>query len=172
MHIKHPVDSLLQRITYSSYYGGNVLKAGVHVQPCGWMGCYEAFPGAISCTEYFEKCGCLEEQQIFQSTDGNIPFINILDRGYRSTQAAWKRGQFVLQPVFILSDKKFSTKDCLRAAEIAADRSGNERAVWRSKHCNYLKYGVNKLNSAEVNRLCDVWLCHGFQSNFMYKSNM
>ena len=129
-----PNDALMQRVTWSSYYGGNVLKAGVHIQQSGWMGTYKAFPGAISCTEYFEKCGCLEEQEIFQKEDGGEPFINILDRGYRSTQVAWKKGQFVLQPIFIKCDRKFSTKDMLRASEVAADRSGNERGVWRSKY--------------------------------------
>ena len=59
-----------------------------NAQPCGWMGCYEPFPGAMSHAEHFEKCGCLDEQEIFQRNDGGVPFINMLDRGCRSTQAA------------------------------------------------------------------------------------
>jgi hypothetical protein len=41
-----------QRITYSQYYGGNVAKGGVFIQPCGWIGTHELWTGGISDSEY------------------------------------------------------------------------------------------------------------------------
>ena len=81
--------------------------------------------------------------------------------------AAWRNGQFVLQPNFAPSDRKFSTKETLRGASIAADRSGNERAVRVSKLSAYVKRGT-KLHK-NVDRLCDVWLAWSWQANFMFK---
>ena len=170
--ISQPQDGFLQRLTYSSYYGGNVGKAGVHVQQCGWIGAYEIFPGAISDTDYLDQSLILDEQKVFQENDGGVPFYNILDRGYRSTQAAWRRGQFVLQPTFVKSDRKFNTEETIQSSRIAADRSGNERAVRLCKTCNFLRNAEKGFKMKEVNRLCDVWLAHSFQINFMYKSVM
>ena len=42
-----PSDSYMQRLTYSSYYAGNVGKGGVFIQLCGWLGIFELYPGAI-----------------------------------------------------------------------------------------------------------------------------
>jgi hypothetical protein len=72
------------------------------------------------------ETGILEMQEAFAKANGGVPFTIILDRGYRSTRAACRQGQFVLQPTFAKSDKKFSTRDVLRAASVASDRSGNE----------------------------------------------
>ena len=100
INIIKPSDLFQQRIMYSAYYSGNVGKGGVFVQICGWMGAYALYPGAIIDTDYLNKTGILEEQCKFQNNDGGQPFINIVDRGYRSMKAAWKQGQFVLQPFF------------------------------------------------------------------------
>ena len=110
IEIIKPSDSFQQRITYSSYYSGNVGKGGVFVQQCGWMGGFELYPGAISDTEYLNNTGILEEQKKFQDNDGGEPFINIIDRGYCSTKAAWKFGQFILQPFFCKSEKNVIQK--------------------------------------------------------------
>ena len=67
----------------------------MHIQQCGWIGAYEIYPGAISDTDYLDQSLILDEQQLYQEKDGGVPFHNILDRGYCSTQAAWRRGQFV-----------------------------------------------------------------------------
>ena len=74
--------------------------------------------------------------------NNNIPFTNILDRGYRSTRVAWRQGQFVMQPTFAKSDEKFNTVGVLRAASVAADRSGNERQVKRSKMSAYVRSNI------------------------------
>jgi hypothetical protein len=73
----------------------------------------------MSDSKYMNETGILELQKIFADNDGALPFTNILDRGYRSTRAAWRQGQFVLQPTFAKSDKKFSTRYVLlRAASV------------------------------------------------------
>jgi hypothetical protein len=108
-----------------------------------------------------------ELQKIFADNDGGLPFTNILDRGYRSTRVAWRQGQFVAQPTFAKSDNKFSTRDVLRAASsVAADRSGNERAVRVSKMFAYVKRGTAQHKN--MVRLCDA-LAWSFQANFMFE---
>ena len=84
------------------------------------------------------------------------PFVNVVDRGYRCTQAAWKAGQFILQPTFCKSDRKFGDKETLMAASVAADRSGNERAVRVCKQAGYL-LKRNKSNcDKDIKRLYNV----------------
>jgi hypothetical protein len=160
-------DALIQRLTYSSYYSGNVGKGGVFVQLCGWLGTHELYPGAMSDTDYLNKTGILESQHLFQEKDGGEPFLNVLDRGYRSTRAAWRNGQFVLQPTFAQSDARFTTIGVIHSASVAADRSGNERAVKVSKMSSFVKRGTHTHKNTE--RLCDVWLAWSFQANFMFK---
>ena len=164
-----PSMSRLQRLTYSQYYGGNVAKGGVFLQLSGWLGGYELWLGAISDTEYFEKSGLLQEQEIFQSWDNqtqDVTFTNILDKGYRSILTAWRTGgQLLLQPFFAKSDAKFASKEVLFSAAVASDRSGNERAV------QVMKRGAMGETIHHLQRLdcaADMWLAWGFQANFMY----
>ena len=159
---------MLQRITFSAYYAGNVAKGGIYLQLCGWLGAYELYPGDMSDSDYLNKTEILELQKFFQEKDGGIPFLNILDRGYRSTRAAWAKKQLILQPTFAQSDQKFSDVDVLRSASVAADRSGNERAVRVTKMSSYVKRGTTQ--HKDIVRLCDVWLAWGWQANFMFKS--
>ena len=143
------------------------------VQLCGWIGAYDLFPGAISDTQYFNDAGIFEHQQHFQQADGGVPFLNIVDRGYRITKAAWQRNQLILQPIFSKSDAKFTTEDTLKSASIAADRSGNERSVRLCKNAHSLiHHGRNLKNSHEIERFCNLWLAHSFQVNFMFKNVM
>ena len=174
LDIVKPSDSLSQRVTYSSYYGGNVAKGGVFVQLCGWIGTYELYPGAVSDSDYMNLCGIFENQKRFQESDGGDPFLNVLDRGYRVTKIAWKNGrQFVLQPIFAKSDRKFNTIETLKSSSIAADRSGNERSVRLCKLCNVFKnYSTCGQTSEDIERICDFWLTQSFQVNFMYKNVM
>ena len=169
-----PSDSFNQRITYSSYYGGNVAKGGVFVQLCGWTGTYDLYPGAMSDSEYLNDTGIFSIQKEFQQMDGGDPFLNVVDRGYRITKAAWNNGrQFVLQPIFAKSDRQFNTIETLKSSSVAADRSGNKRYVRLSKMAkifeNYSKIGRTK---DDIQRLCDLWLTQSFQVNFMYKNTM
>ena len=165
-----PSDALLQRLTYSAYYAGNVARGGIFVQLCGWLGTHELYPGAMPDSRYLNETGIFEEQAAFMAGDGGDAFINEVDRGFRSCLAAWKSGQFILQPNFMNSDGKFSTGEVLRSASIAADRSGNERAVRVTKMSAYVKRGTTAHN--DVERLADVWLGWSFQANFMFRSVM
>jgi hypothetical protein len=132
-------DAVIQCLTYSSYYAGNVGKGSIFIQLCGWLGTHELYPGAMSDTNYLNKTGILEAQHIFQDEDGGMPFTNVLDHGYRLTRAAWCNGQFILQPTFAMSDARFTTTGVLHSASIAADRSGNEHAVHVSKMSSFMK---------------------------------
>ena len=141
------------------------------MQLCGWIGAYDLFPGAISDTEYFNEASIFEVQRLFQEWDGGDKFLNVVDRGYCVTKAAWLQNQLILQPVFAKSDMKFSTQDTLKSSSVAADRSGNERSVCICKQANVFKnYSTNMTCTKDIERMSDLWLTQSFQVNFMYKN--
>jgi hypothetical protein len=72
-----------------------------------------------------------------------------------------------LQPTFAKSDTKFTGKETLSSAAIAADRAGNERAVRICKKSGMVKEGFREHSDFAV--ISDVWLAWSFQSNFLYK---
>ena len=149
-----PASVEVQSLTYSSYYNGNVGKGGIFIQLCGWMGTHELWMGGVSDTEYLQSSGILEQQQQF--VKGGVPFVNVLDKGYRVTEAAISAGgQLVLHPAFATSDRKFNAQEIVSSAAIAADRSGNERAVKRCKMSGYLKRGLHERQ--DINVFADVW---------------
>lgn len=167
-----PTDGDNQRKTYSAYYGGNVAKGAVFIQPCGWSGTHDLFPGAISDTNYMIKSGAIKLHdkylQKYDSDNKEIKFHILMDKGYRITyQAHEEGGQMVIQPNFAKSDERFSAFQTMRSAAVATDRSGNERAVKYMKHCEYISSGLKA--GEDSRRLADVWLCWGFQQNFLYK---
>ena len=169
-----PSTALNQRITYNQYYGANVAKGGVFIQPCGWLGSESLWTGAISDTKYHEVNGILSKQNEFAKqdlVDGEIlPFTSILDRGYRVNLQAWREGkQVVRQPTFN-NKGSFSAYDTLVSAMIASLRSGNERAVHMAKIAGYVKKGLSAKGCPA--RLDDVWLAWSFQVNFMYAPTM
>lgn len=172
VRLTKPSDAELQRNTYSSYYAGNVAKGAVFIQPSGWMGTHDLYMGAVSDSDYFVKSGILEQQQTYLSVhdidNNNVQWVNVLDKGYRVVEAAWRAGrQFVLQPSFAHSDQKFNTEETIRSAAVASDRGGNECAVCLAKMSGYLINGMNPNQNIDV--LCEVWLCWGFICNFIYK---
>jgi DDE superfamily endonuclease len=167
-----PSQAEAQRLTYSQYYSGNVGKGSVFIQPCGWMGTGEIWTGGVSDSDYMVRSKILEYQQhylpIFDPENQEKKWNIIVDKGYRITTAAWQCGeQLIIQPAFAQSDKQFTSLQTLRSAAIAADRSGNERAVKYSKMCGYV--GIGLRHSQRSHRMCDVWLCWSFQCNFMFK---
>ena len=169
--IKQPSDAELQRNTYSAYYAGNVVKGGVFLQPCGWLGTEELWVGAVSDSEYFKRAGILDKQELFlNKNDGessNEKWYNILDKGYKVGAEAWQHDeQLILQPSFAKSEIKFNTFQTIRSGAVAADRSANERAVHVCKISNFLSDGLNE--NACHKRWCDVWLAWSYQCNFMY----
>jgi len=164
-----PTDADLQRLTFSLYYGGNVAKGGIFLQLCGWLGASELWLGGVSDSDYQERSGLLEFQHRFQQSDptSDICFTNILDKGYRCVQAAWRAGeQLLLQPFFARSDRKFSSREVLLSGAVASDRSGNERAVNCLKSSGMIARGIHQ--TQDLSRFADVWKAYGFQCNFMY----
>ena len=168
-----PSTALNQRRTWSSYYASNCAKAGVFVQFCGWIGVDELFPGAISDSLYVEKTNILKIQKEFAEKDlvngKYVPFTIIVDKGYRIITLAWVAGkQECVQPTFAKSDRQFTTNEMLVSATVAADRSGNERAVRYAKLLGFIQRGLKPRTCPR--RFNDVWLAWSFQTNFMYKS--
>ena len=102
--------------------------------------------------------------------DGNeLPFCNIVDKGYRINLPAWRAGrQTVMQLMFSRSDRTFTAKETIVLGSVASDRSGNERAVNRAKMSNILKRGLTQAGCPK--RINNIWLAWSFQSNFMFKS--
>jgi hypothetical protein len=168
-----PADAEAHRNTYSAYYGGNVGKGAVFIQPCGWMGTHELWMGAVSDTEYMLQSKVFDQQEIFiKQRDplySHILWLNMLDRGYRNLgDYAWnKGGQMIVQPNFARSDGRFTSYDTLQSASVAAICAGNELAVKNIKASKYISTGLQSNESCK--RVCEVWLCWGFQINYMYK---
>ena len=97
-------------------------------------------------TEYLNTSGLLDAEEEFSQKDKVngvvVPFTVTLDKGYRSTIAAWRKGkQLILQPDFARSDRKFKGDETLSSAAIAIDRGGNERAVRLSKMSGFIRRG-------------------------------
>jgi hypothetical protein len=170
--IPQPGDAEGQSLTWNSYYHQNCGKAGIGVQPCGWIRCAELWMGAASDTLYHSKNeGILPMQQEFQESDKIdetiIPFIQILDRGYQVQKASLDAGkQKVEQPFFADKEGFFSTSQVQRSAAVASERSGNERAVRICKLPGYIQRGPH--SRSEMDRFCNVWLAWTFQVNFMF----
>lgn len=161
-----------QQLTYSTYYAGNCAKGGVFIQPCGWIGVKCLWVGATSDTQYMEKTGIFERQNLFAEQDlvngVVLPFTNTLDRGYHVNMIAWSAGrQVVVQPTCTRRSENFSGEDTIRSADVADKRSSNERAVKVEKQSGYIKRGVPAGGSLET--MDDVWLAWSFQINFMFK---
>ena len=82
INIRKPSDAENQRNTYSLYYGTNVGKGGVFVQPCGWMGSHEIWAGAVSDSEYMDR-GEVFRQLIdylltYDTTTKDTKFLNTI----------------------------------------------------------------------------------------------
>jgi hypothetical protein len=99
---------------------------------------------AVSDSYYIAHLGILEAQEKFAKTDAtsSLPCSNILDKGYRCSVAAWRKGQIVLQPRFAKSDQQFTTEQLLSSTALASDRGGNERAVNVCKRAGVLQHGL------------------------------
>jgi hypothetical protein len=170
--IPKPADAEMQSHTHSSYYGGNVAKGGIGLQQCGWICAETLWQGAVTDTDYVLRAEILEQQNRFieclDRDRAETKFVNILDKGFRITRAAWETGnQTVLQPHFAKADSKFSGNQTLHSASVASGRGGNERPVRLTKNAGFLRRGLQP--NADVDRFCDTWLTWGFQINFMYK---
>ena len=58
-----------QRMTYSSYYGGNVGKGGIFLHLCGWLGVEHLWVGATSDKHYQENSGIFQKQEKYAKHD-------------------------------------------------------------------------------------------------------
>ena len=77
-----------------------------------------------------------------------------------------RNGQRCIQPDKV--DNLSSGESVLRTACVAVTRSGNERAVKRSKISWFVNVGM-KLKLGDIDMLCDIWEAWTFRANFMYE---
>ena len=100
------------------------------------MGNEDLWGVSVNDSDYNNISGYLQEQQKFKETDlvfdaasgvsKIVPFLIVLDRGYRAKMSAWKHGkQLMLQPPLSRSDERFRERKTVYAADISHDRSGN-----------------------------------------------
>ena len=155
-----------QRSLYSEYYGKCCAKGGVCIQLCGWICATHLVTGHACNKMSMESTRILPQQQQFQEHDkvNNtlLPFLLVLDKGYRITALARQQAQSCCQPIFAKSDEQYQRNDLLLSARVAVNRSGNERGVKYMKHslivCRGIKHG--NFDLATIN---DVWLLWGFK---------
>jgi hypothetical protein len=162
-----------QRALYNKYYGMCCAKAGVAAQLCNWIFGLPLVTGHSDDDQQIEQTKILELQKLFAegdlSDDGKImAFLNVFDKGYHQILEALKQGQFCLTPdksTAIASDGA----SLIRAAAVAVLRSGNERAVLRTKLSALVRMGMHNGQGWDVDFICDVWEAWTFRCNFMYK---
>ncbi|KAL7461139.1 hypothetical protein ACHAXS_001568 [Conticribra weissflogii] len=99
--------------------------------------------GQLSDSDYNRREGYLELQQPFQSQDlvgGNIiPFLNIYDKEFCAKMVAYRFGrQFVLQPDWAKSDKRFHRTETSSSASVASVCGANERAMNVCKRSEFI----------------------------------
>ena len=149
------------------------INVGVVAQLCNWIFGLPLVTGHSDDDQQIEQTKILELQRMFAEddklSDGKIiAFLNIFDKGYHQVLEALKQGQFVLTP-----DKSTAIVEdgvCLiRAAAVAVLRSGNERAVLRTKLSALVERGMHSGQGWDIDFLCDVWEAWTYRCNFMYK---
>ena len=142
------------------------------IQLCRWICLTHLVPGHDKKTT--ELTQILPKQQQFQEYDKQnnntvLPFLLVLDKGYRITALAREYKQNCRQPIFAKSDEQFQRNDLLLSAGVAVNRSGNERGVKYMKHSWIARRGI-KHGDFDLATIDDIWLAWGFQVNFMYKN--
>ena len=103
------------------------------------MGVGELWVGATSNLFYMENVSrvLVRQKEFVESDTVNgqyIPFMMILDKGYRIILIAKQHGnQRCLQPVFAESEKAFLSEQVFYSASTAVDRSGKKgECIWQS----------------------------------------
>ena len=119
----------VQRLTYSSYYGGNCAKCGVHFQCCGQIRVWYLWTGGVSDSECLISSNNEEEMSVIEKNscskkkdlvNGGIKsFCNTLDKGCRVTQHILCNFQTVIQSLFSKDKKNFKGIDGLCISEVA-----------------------------------------------------
>jgi hypothetical protein len=167
-----PSDADQNRALYSDYYQECCAKGGVTLQLCGWTRSLNLCTGGIDDLGYIKMVNILQEQKEFAGSDdtSSVPFLNILDKGYRCTLAANKEGQDCLQPIFAKSDTQFIHDQTLHSVSVAVVRASNERAVKQMKNSWLISHHGCSQQLYDPAMLDDIWLAWGFQVNSVYNT--
>ena len=170
--LQQPSSGDFQRALYNKYYGMCCAKAGVAAQLCNWIFGLPLVTGHSDDDQQIEQTKILELQKKFAEGDlyngKSMGFLNVFDKGYHQVLEALNQGQFSLTP-----DKSTAIANdgqcLLRAAAVAVVRSGNERAVLRTKLSALVERGMHSGQGWDVEFICDLWEAWTFRCNFMYK---
>ena len=158
---------------YSECYGECCAKGGVCIQLCGWIRATHLVNGHACDKKTTELTKALPQQQQFQEHDkvnnAVLPFLLILDKGYRITMLAKQYNQSCWQPIFAKSNEQIQQNDLLLSVPLAVNRSNNERGVRYMKHSDLISNRIKRGNF-DVQNIGDIWLAWGFQVNFMYRT--
>jgi hypothetical protein len=168
--LREPSAGDLNRALHNKYYNMCCAKVGVACQLCGWIFGLPLVTGHSDDDRQIEDTKILELQKEFAEKDTSTSvlqaFLNIFDRGYHMLLRTLRHGQMCCQPD--QADDTFGGDKVLRTGCVAVVRSGNERAVNRSKMSWFLKRGsADQL--WDIDLLCDVWEAFTFRVNFMYE---
>ena len=126
---------------HNVYYKMCCAKAGIATQLCNWIFGLPLVTGHCNSDQQIRFTKILQAQNLFAENDLTSleAFLNVFDKGYHMLLEAKKHGQVCMQldKVNALS----SGKSVLCTACVAVTRSGNERAVKRSKISWFIKNG-------------------------------
>jgi len=163
-----PSSGDMNRALHNVYYNMCCAKAGVAAQLCNWIYGLPLVTGHCDDDQQISYTMILELQKLFAENDTSSleAFLNVFDKGYHMLLEAKRQGQLCCQPDKV--DTLSTGDNVLRTACVAVTRSGNERAVKRSKISWFVKDGMrHKL--MDVDMLCDAWEAWTFRINFMYE---
>jgi hypothetical protein len=169
IELPDPISGDLNRALHNVYYNMCCAKAGVAAQLCSWIFGLPLVTGHCDDDQQIRFTKILELQKMFSENDPTSieAFLNIFDKGYHMLLEAKRHGQLCCQPDKV--DKLSNGDAVLRSACVAVTRSGNERAVNRSKVSWFIKNGM-KHKLMDVDLLCDVWEAWTFRVYFMYEN--
>ena len=168
IELPQPSSGDMNHALHNQYYNMCCAKAGVAAQLCNWIFGLPLVTGHCDDDQQIRFTKILELQKLFAENDSTSleAFLNIFDKGYHILLESKRNGQRCIQPDKV--DNLSSGESVLRTACVAVTRSGNERAVKRSKISWFVNVGM-KLKLGDVDLLCDIWEAWTFRANFMYE---
>lgn len=145
--IETPIDPGLNTGTYSSYYGGNVVKVLIGQTPQGAISYVSrAFPGHLTDAD-------LLESSLFRSEQLESGTCLLADRGFMNFSILSTKGVGMFVPPKGKRNQGFSVQNVLDTRKIANKRIHVERVMSRIKAYSWLKKTVR---ASQVDLISDV----------------
>lgn len=164
-----PSNAIAQKLTFSDYYGGNVLKGGVGVTSFGFNIAGDLWT-AISDSDYLivNKIFELQNDVVSKAVGSNVPVkvaLNITDKGFRCDGDAAEHGQSILRAP-LKNSEQLSPLDAIRTAFLASSRAINEQMVGRPFYFRILYNGIPL--KARLDVVNYHWLNSNAKCNFIF----